>query len=172
MPRPTNDEFAPFYKNYIDKVQGDDLYLALSENSKSTLAFWQSIKEEFADNTYAPGKWSVKQLLNHVIDSERIFAYRALCIARGDKTPLPGFNENDYADAAQVSHRSLKEMVHEFQAVRSATLSLFNSFGQQELSRKGTANGNSVSVNAIGFTIIGHCIHHQNVLLEMYNLPL
>lgn len=123
-----------------------------------------------ADYAYAPGKWTVKKLLNHIVDTERIFIYRALCIARGDQTPLPGYDENDYAEAAQVGHRSLVDLAHEFQSVRSATLSLFNSFGEHELLRTGIANGNAMSVNAIGFIIIGHALHHEVVARERYGL--
>lgn len=168
MPRPANHEYAPFYQTYIQKVQAEDLHMALAQHSRASLAFWQNIPEQLADYAYAPGKWTVKQLLNHLIDTERIFAYRALCIARGDQTPLPGYDENDYADAAKVDHRSLIDLAHEFQAVRSATLALFNSFGEQELSRTGNANGNAMSVNAIGFIIIGHALHHESVVRERY----
>jgi uncharacterized damage-inducible protein DinB len=169
MPRPTPTEYAPFYQPYIEKVRGDNLHEALVQYSRSSLAFWQAIPEDKGDYAYAPGKWTIKQLLNHLCDAERIFAYRALRIARGDETPLAGFEEDDYAKAAQVSHRTLKELVHEFQSVRSATLSLFNSFGEIELSRFGTTNGAKVSVNAIGFIIIGHTLHHEGVLKERYN---
>lgn len=170
MPHPANHEYAPFYKTYIEKVKGEDLHLILSQASRVSLVFWQAIPQELADYAYAPGKWTIKQLLNHIIDTERIFAYRALCIARGDETPLPGFDENDYADAAKVNHRSLLDLVHEFQAVRSATLALFNSFGEQELTRMGTVNGNAISVNAIGYIIIGHALHHEGIVRERYGI--
>lgn len=170
MPRPSNHEYAPFYQTYIAKVQTDDLHTALNQYSRASLAFWQNVPEQLADHAYAQGKWTVKQLLNHIIDTERIFAYRALCIARGDQTPLPGYDENDYAEAAQVSHRSLIDLVHELQSVRSATLSLFNSFGERELSRTGTANGNAMSVNAIGYIIVGHALHHEGVAKARYGL--
>jgi uncharacterized damage-inducible protein DinB len=170
MPRPLANDYAPFYQTYVDKVSGDDLHVALNQYSRASLSFWQNIPEDKGDYAYAPGKWTVKQLLNHLCDAERIFTYRALRIARGDETPLAGFEEDDYAAAAQVSHRTLKDLVHEYQSVRSATLSLFNSFGEIELSRFGTTNGAKVSVNAIGFIIIGHTLHHEGVLKERYNL--
>ncbi len=168
MPRPTHNEYAPFYQPYIEKVKGDDLHEVLNQYSRTSLAFWQSIPEDKADYAYAPGKWTIKQVLNHINDAERIFAYRALRIARGDKTPLAGFDENDYADAAMVNHRSLKELVHEFQSVRSATLSLFNSFGENELKQIGTCNGAEVSANALGHILIGHALHHEMVVFERY----
>ncbi len=170
MPRPNSTEYAPFYQTYINRVDGDNIQELLSRYSRASLAFWQSIAEEKGDYAYAPGKWSIKQLVNHLSDSERIFAYRALRIARGDETPLAGFEENDYADAARVQHRTLKDLVHEFQSVRSATLSLFNSFSETELTRLGTANGASVSVNAIGFVIVGHTLHHELVARERYGV--
>lgn len=170
MPRPTATEYAPFYQPYIGKVSGDDLHTLLSQYSRTTLAFWQAIPDDKADYAYAPGKWTVKQVLNHLCDAERIFAYRALRIARGDETPLPGFDENDYADAAKVNHRTLKDLVHEFQSIRAATLSLFNSFGEQELRRVGNTNGATVSVNAVGFILVGHALHHEEVLRERYGI--
>jgi uncharacterized damage-inducible protein DinB len=168
MPRPTPSDYAPFYQPYISKVDGESLHAALNQYSRASLSFWQNIPEHQGDYADAPGKWTIKQVLNHLCDAERIFAYRALRIARGDETPLPGFDENNYADAAQTDHRTLKELVHEFQSVRSATLSLFNSFGETELSRFGNANGARVSVNAIGFMIIGHTLHHETVVKERY----
>ena len=168
MPRPNPTEYAPFYQPYIEKVSGDDLHEVLARYSRASLAFWQGLPEDKGNYAYAPGKWTIKQLLNHLCDAERIFAYRALRIARGDETPLAGFDENEYADMARVGHRSLKDVVHEFQSVRGATLSLFNSLGDTELSRTGTANGATVSVNAIGFIIVGHTLHHEAVLRERY----
>lgn len=168
MPRPTISEYAPFYQPYIEKVHYEDVHEALGHYSRSTLAFWQSIAEDKGDFAYAPGKWTIKQVLKHISDTERIFAYRALCIARGDKTPLPGFDENLYANAAGVDHCTLKELVHEFQSVRGATLSLFNSFGNNELVQVGAANDAPVTPNAIGYMIIGHAMHHEGVVMERY----
>lgn len=170
MARPNPNEYAPFYQTYIDKVSGDDIHEVLSRYSRASLAFWQQIPEEKGDHAYAPGKWSIKQVLNHISDAERIFAYRALRIARGDETALAGFDENEYADAAKVHHRTLKDLVHEFQSVRAATLSLFQSLGEAELSRLGTANGAAVSPNAIGYIIIGHAQHHEAVARERYGV--
>jgi len=170
MPRPTPPDYAPFYHTYISKVDGESLHAALNQYSRTSLSFWQNIPDHKGDFAYAPGKWTIKQVLNHLCDAERIFAYRALRIARTDETPLPGFDENDYAYAAQTSQRTLKELVHEFQSVRSATLSLFNSFGETELSRFGTTNGARVCVNAIGFIIIGHGLHHETVVKERYGV--
>ncbi len=170
MPRPEPTEYAAFYQSYVEKVSGDDLHEVLRRYSRASLAFWQQIPDEKADYAYAPGKWTIKQLVNHLCDAERIFAYRALRIARGDETPLAGFDENEYADAARVGHRSLRDLVQEFQSVRAATLSLFNGFGATELSRLGTANNAQVSVNAIGFIIIGHTLHHEQVARERYGV--
>ncbi|CAN5222976.1 DinB family protein [soil metagenome] len=170
MPRPEKTEYAAFYQPYIDKIEGEDLSLIIGSYSEASLEFWQSIPEEMADFAYAPGKWTVMQVLNHINDAERIFAYRALRIARGDETPLAGFDENDYADAAQLHHRTLHDLIQEFQAIRASSLFLFGSFGERELLRIGTANGVPVSVNAIGFVILGHMLHHEEVMRERYGV--
>lgn len=170
MPQPTHNEYPPYYYTYISKVTTDNLHAALAKHSRESLAFWQDVAEEKGDFAYAAGKWTIKQLINHLSDAERIFAYRALRIARADQTPLAGFEENDYAAIAQVSHRSLRDLVQEFQSVRAASLSLFNSFGDEELSRVGVANNSNISVNAIGYIIIGHSLHHEAVAKERYGL--
>jgi uncharacterized damage-inducible protein DinB len=117
---------------------------------------------------YAKDKWTVKEVLQHMLDTERIFAYRALCIARKDSTHLPGFEENDYAANSKVSKRDWKEMIREFKAVRRSTEILFRSFDKQQLDATGTASGKSVYVLGIGFIIAGHINHHVNVLKERY----
>lgn len=170
MPRPAPTEFAPFYQHYINQIEGDDLPLLMAPYSEQSWQFWKAIPEEHGDYAYAPGKWTIMQVLNHVNDAERIFAYRALRIARGDETPLAGFDENEYAESATLHHRTLADLVQEFQAIRASSMFLFGSFGERELSRMGTANGQPISVNALGFIILGHMLHHENILRERYGI--
>jgi uncharacterized damage-inducible protein DinB len=120
------------------------------------------------DYRYAEGKWTIKDIIQHVIDTERIFAYRALRISRNDITPLPGFEENDYVENTKANERGIQDLLAEFSAVRYATLFLFKSFSEEQLKRIGTASGTAISVRAIGFIIIGHQKHHQNVFQERY----
>ena len=160
------NEFAPYYENYIKLVPEQDIVKGLLKQKEEMLHFFKSIPVFKHEYRYAEGKWTVKDIILHLIDAERIFAYRALRIARGDETALAGFDENEYADAAKTHHRTLKDLVHEFQSVRAATLSLFQSLGEEELSRLGTANGAAVSPNAIGYIIIGHAQHHEACALE------
>jgi uncharacterized damage-inducible protein DinB len=157
-----------FYKNYIKQVEETDLIQALriSGNRMSEIA--HGIPDSKADYRYADGKWSVRELLCHMIDAERIFAYRALRFARNDKTPLAGFEENDYAPQANAEGRSLKKIADEMARLRASTIDLFEGFTPEMLSRKGTSNKNELSVIGLGFIIAGHETHHRHVLVERY----
>ena len=132
------------------------------------IRFVQNIPMDKFDYRYAEGKWTIKDIIQHVIDTERIFAYRALRISRNDTTPLPGFEENDYVENTKANERGIQDLLAEFSAVRYATLFLFKSFSEEQLKRMGTASGTAISVRAIGFIIIGHQKHHQNVFQERY----
>lgn len=132
------------------------------------LAFLDHVPAEKLNFAYAPGKWTVKQVLQHITDTERIFAYRALRFARKDQTPLSGFKENDYAVVARVDHREWLDLVEEFQMVRVTTEHLFRSLSEEEMFRSGTANESPFTVLSIGYIILGHAIHHRRVLEERY----
>ena len=162
------DTIPHFYKNYVKQVEESDLLQALRISGHRTLELVHSIKPEKADFAYAPGKWTVRELLCHIIDVERIFAYRALRFARNDKTPLAGFEENDYAPQANASVRSLKKIADEMAHLRVSTIDLFEGFSEEMLTRKGEANKNELSVMAIGFIIAGHETHHRKILMERY----
>ncbi len=166
--RPQAHEYGAYYHTYISKVENDDVLHALQEGQRFTLDFFKNLPLEKWDFRYAPGKWSVKELLQHVIDGERIFAYRALRIARNDKTPLPGFNENEYADASHADQRTPSSLLAEYEAVRAATLHLFQHFTEEDLGRIGTASNFPASPLAIGFIIAGHEKHHIGVIKERY----
>jgi uncharacterized damage-inducible protein DinB len=158
----------PFYKNYVKQIEETDLLQALRISGHRALELVHSIPEDKADYRYAEGKWSTRELLCHMIDAERIFAYRALRFARNDKTPLAGFEEKEYAPQANASGRSLQKIAAEMAHLRSATIDLFEGFTPEMLTRKGTANNNELSVVALGFIIAGHETHHCNVLKERY----
>lgn len=162
-------DHAPFYQPYLDTLDPEtDLLDELEISLHAFIHMVRDIPLEAVDYRYAPGKWTIKDIIQHLIDAERIFAYRALRIGRGDTTPLPGFEENDYAYDAQGHKRSINELLSEFSEVRFATLSLFRSLGEERLHRAGTANGQPVTAGAIGFIILGHQRHHQRVYRERY----
>jgi len=158
----------PFYKNYVKQIEETDLLQALRISGHRCLELVHSIPEEKVDFRYADRKWTIRELLCHIIDAERIFAYRALRFARNDKTDLAGFEENDYAIQANASGRSIQKITGEMAHLRSATIDLFESFTPEMLIRKGTANKNELSVIVLGFIIAGHETHHCNVLKERY----
>lgn len=158
----------PFYKNYVKQIEETDLLQALRISGHRCLELVHSIPEEKVDFRYADGKWTIRELFCHIIDAERIFAYRALRFGRNDKTDLAGFEENDYATQANASGRSIQKIAAEIAHLRSATIDLFESFTPEMLIRKGTANKNELSVIVLGFIIAGHETHHCNVLKERY----
>lgn len=163
------DEFAGYYETYINQVSNDyNLVEELEISVHRFIKFVQNIPMDKFDYRYAEGKWTIKDIIQHLIDSERIFAYRALRFARNDKTELPGFEENDYANQTNASKRGIQELLSEMAVVRQASLSLFKSLTEEELLRNGIASNNTISVRALGFIIIGHQNHHQRVFEERY----
>lgn len=162
-------EFAPFYANYIsmagqEAVLIDDLEISVHEFIK----FVQNIPLDKYDYRYAEGKWTIKDIIQHLMDSERIFAYRALRIARNDKTPLASFEENDYAAVAGANERSIRDLLTELAIVRQSSIALFKTFNEDALMKMGIASGHDISVRALGFIIIGHQKHHQKIFAERY----
>lgn len=168
--RPQPGDYPVFYDTYISLTTGADVQSLLSESLAGLEAFLYSIADNQSDFAYAEGKWTVKEVLQHCIDTERIFAYRALSHARGEQQSLPGFEQNDYAGIATVNHRTLSGLVEEFILVRRTTLLLFESFTREDLARTGTVNGNSIKTFCWGFIIEGHWLHHQRILKEKYHL--
>jgi uncharacterized damage-inducible protein DinB len=166
--RPGNAEYAPHYGTYVSKVTEPDLVAALIAQKQSTAALLAGLSEAQAAHRYAPGKWSVREVIGHLSDAERIFAYRLLRIARGDQTALPGFDENTYVPAASFERRPLKSVAAEFATVRDATLSLLDGMTPEALALMGTASEKPVSARALGFIIAGHEKHHIGVLKEKY----
>lgn len=162
------DEFNPYYNTYISKVGALALKDGLSSNCKTIELFLKSLPEDKLEYKYAEGKWTIKDILQHLIDTERVFTYRALRIARKDKTPLPGYDENAFATTSVADARSFDSLLVEYKSVRAATVSLFNSFTETMLKEKGIASGSAISVRAIGFILIGHENHHCEIIKERY----
>lgn len=164
------NEYAPFYRTYIEKATGTDIVQTLEQQLSRFLKGVKKTSREQAEFRYSPEKWSVKQVLQHISDAERVFSYRALCIARGETVSLPPFDENNYAANSLADERELETIIAEYTAVRNATIALFRSFGETQLLTIGTANNSAVSVRAIGAIIIGHELHHLEVLNSRYGL--
>jgi len=165
---PDPQTLPSFYEGYVNLVQHLDLFEALEQSGFLMNSLLKTIPEEKGEFRYAEGKWSIKELLCHMTDAERIFGYRALRFSRGDETPLPGFEENDYAPQANAHARTLLQLADEMQRLRATTMDLFSSFTPEMLQRKGAANKNVISVINIGYVIAGHETHHRNILTERY----
>ena len=168
MPKPELSTIPEFYHTYVNRVAEENILEALQYSHDKTSTLLQSIPEAKWGFRYAEGKWNVFEMVQHMIDAERIFAYRALCIARGEKASLPGFDENAYAQNSNADSRSAADLQEEWTAVRQATVLLFKSFNEEQLARTGTANNKPISVNAIGFISAGHVLHHLHILQERY----
>lgn len=166
--RPQKGTYPDYYENYIPLVKQNSVLQALNENEKELIAFFSSIKPSMENNAYELGKWTIKEVLNHIIDTERIFTYRALRFARMDEKQPLSFEQDEYVKNADLSQRNLQDLVNEFETVRRASLSLFNSFSNETLLRSGITAAGRATVLAIGFTICGHGIHHMNVISERY----
>ncbi len=158
----------PYQQHYVSLTIGENIAELIANHSTALLAFYSSIPEEKADYRYAEGKWTVKQLLQHVIDTERILTYRALCLSRQEPLPLNGFDENSYALNATASDRSLGSLKEEFILTRKSTDVLLSSFTKEQWNAKGVVNKNIINVKAIAHILFGHNIHHQNILTEKY----
>jgi len=165
---PDFNTLPPFYKNYVMQVYTLDVREALRSSGTQTAALIASIPEEMGEYRYAAEKWSIKELLCHMMDAERIFCYRALRFSRNDSTPLAGFEENDYAPQANAQGRTLQQIAIEMKNLRISTIDLFASFSPEMLKRTGSANGNLISVVNLGYIVAGHETHHCNVLKERY----
>ena len=166
---PKNKKATPQnFQGYIDAVKEDDLNKALSGQMPAAEVFFQSISEELSTRRYAEGKWTIKELLQHIIDAERVFAYRALCFARKEQSILPSFSENDYASNSNANDRKWAEIISEFSSVRKSTEDLFNSFNIEALQSVGKASNYSMDVTTLGFVIVGHVNHHIRIIQERY----
>jgi hypothetical protein len=168
--RPESNEYDPYYDRYISLVPGADIVSALQTQLDQTTAILSAVSEEKAGYRYAPGKWSAKDVLGHLTDTERIFAYRALRIARNDQTPIEGFEQDDYVRYGPFANCPMADLVQEFGHVRRASLSLFQNLEEDAWGRRGIANKAEISVRALAFILAGHELHHRKVLKEKYGI--
>ncbi len=166
--RPEPGEYAPYYGRYISLVAGSDILGTLDAQRRQTMVLLCGRDESEGDFRYAPAKWSAKEVLGHVCDTERIFAYRALRIARGDRTPIEGFEQDDYVKNGPFATAPLAEIIEDYIAVRRATLTLLRNLDEAAWMRRGVANKNEVSVRALAYIIAGHELHHRRILEEKY----
>jgi hypothetical protein len=169
--RPLEDEYSPYFGKYIALLPDEDILYLLETQMRATVALLAEVAEEQAEHRYAAGKWSVKEVVGHLSDTERVMSYRALRIARGDATPLPGFDENAYVAQADFGARTLQELVAELEGIRRATLLLLRGLPEQAWARRGRANDTEVSVRAVAYIIAGHELHHRQILVSRYGVP-
>lgn len=166
--RPEPGEFNAYYAPYIARVPKGNLLEILAKQGKEFGAMVRGIPEGRGSFRYEPAKWSVNQVVGHICDAERIFTYRALCFARGEKAPLPGFDEAAYAPASAADQRSIVDLGLEFEAIRGATVALFNGMTESMFTHKGIASDHPITVRAIAYIVAGHCFHHAAILKERY----
>ncbi len=169
--RPTPSEYAPFYAGYIAALPDGDVLQILEQQVAELRRLAAGTPADRETFRYADGKWSVREVVGHMIDAERIFAYRALRFSRGDQTPVPGFDENDYVAASHFDRRPLSDLAGELVLVRQSNLALLRGFAPEDWTRTGTANGHAISVRALAFIIAGHVRHHLNILRDRYGVP-
>jgi len=168
MRKPEQSEYPSYYNQYIDLVKGENVIKELQDQIVSMQVFLATVPENQEDFSYAPGKWTLKEVIGHIIDTERIMAYRVLRFARGDNKVLQGFEEDEYVKAANFHKRTLYDLAHEFGLVRESNLCLFKTLDEGALSRRGMANDKEISVRALIHTIAGHTTHHLNVVRTKY----
>jgi DinB superfamily len=166
--RPEANEYAPYYASYIALVPGDDAVAALEAQRLHMMQMLSARSEREGNFRYGAGKWSVKEVIGHLADAERVFTYRAMRIARGDQTPLASFEQEDYVQNGGFGDRRLADLAEEFTAIRSGSIALFRSMNDTAWMRRGTASGKEVSVRALAFMTAGHELHHQRILEERY----
>ena len=168
MSKPIPSSYPAYFKRYVDQVAEDDLSAAFANQLPVIKKFLSSIPEEKSMYAYDTGKWTLKEVLQHIIDAERIFNYRALCFARKETASLPGFDENLYADNSNANSRSWKELIDEFLTVRQSTEYMYRSFSEDMLDHPGVANNNPATAKSFGFITLGHFNHHKKVIEERY----
>jgi uncharacterized damage-inducible protein DinB len=157
-----------YYHKYINLAIDDDLQTAFKKHQTDLISFLKDIPKKKWSHRYAEGKWSIKEVVQHIIDAERVFAYRALCFARKDTTSLPSFDENVFAENSKADERSKKDLIKELKTVQESSALLFNSFDEEQLDQSGVASGKSTYVKGIGYILVGHALHHKKILKERY----
>ncbi len=166
--KPNPGDYAPYYERYISLLPDDDIISILEVQKKTSEEFLKTLSEEQGNISYAEGKWTIKEVIGHIIDVERVMAYRALSFSRNEEQSLPGFEQDDYITNSNYSQRSVEDLINEFKAVRNANLIMFKSFSDEMLKRGGIASDNKVTVLALIYIIAGHEKHHIKILKEKY----
>ncbi len=168
MRRPEKNEYASYYEGYIKDVQGNDPLRNLEDQFQEIQSLLQSLSDHKANYAYSDGKWTIKEVLGHIIDTERIMGYRALCISRKEKQSLPGFEQDDYVKESNFKDRTITNLLEDYRTVRKSTISLFKNFSEDMYYQKGVANDKKVTVLALLYIIAGHEMHHMKILKERY----
>lgn len=168
MNRPKPGDYAQYYEQYISEIEGSDIHKILESQLSEAIVLLKSVSEEKGNYKYAEGKWSVKEVIGHFIDTERIFAYRALCFDRGEKKVLPGFEQDDYVSSGRFNEKTLSDLINEFRLLRESNLVLFKSFDEDSLAKAGRIEDNRITVLAILYIIAGHTRHHLKIIKEKY----
>jgi hypothetical protein len=168
MTKPEETEYAPYYGKYVSLVANGNIVDTLTKQLGDTLSAWRAVPADKAEHRYAPGKWTTKEMMAHVIDTERIMACRALRIARGDKTALPGFEQDDFIAGGNWSNRTMADLADEFESVRKSNLYLFRNLSDAAWKQVGTASDNPISARALAYIIAGHELYHQEILRDRY----
>ena len=167
---PDSTEYSHFYSTYISLISKDNIIQTLNEQMHEVFTLINSLPGEKAYFKYAPDKWTLKEVLGHIIETERVFSYRALAISRGDTQPLPGMDQDEYMKNNNYNKRSISNLSNEYLSVRTSTIHLFNTMTKEMISKKGNASGFDVTVRALAFIIAGHNLHHYNIIKEKYLL--
>lgn len=168
MKRPDTSEYATFYERYIALTRGANHLALLRDSCESLLNTLAGVSEDLANKAYAPGKWTLKELLQHLVDTDAIFTYRALCISRGETTALPGFDHDAYVQSSEANNRSLAAILEDFKNLRAYITGLYGAMSEDQLNHIGSMNGNPASARALAFIIAGHCFHHLNIIKTRY----
>lgn len=168
MPNVDLSRVPEYYHRYINLAIGDDLQTAFEKHQTELVSFLKDIPKKKWNYRYAEGKWSIKEVVQHIIDAERVFAYRALCFARKDQTPLPSFDENIFAANSKADERSKKDLIKELKTVQESSVQMFNSFDEEQLEQPGVASGKPTYVKGIAYIVLGHVLHHKKILEERY----
>ena len=168
MTRPGTNEYASYYEGYVSKVPEGDILAVMRSESERMAELLSALSPEQADHRYEAGKWSVKEVVGHIIDTERMFGYRAHCFAREDPAPLPGFEQDDYARSSNAGSRSMQELVEELRAVSQSNLAFFGGLDEEMWTRRGMASGCAFTVRALAYILVGHELHHRGVLESRY----
>jgi DinB superfamily len=168
MTRPPLEDLTGYFKNYISQVKEDNLLNALIDQHKNFTTFLKFIPTDKEDYRYEKNKWTIKETIQHIIDTERVFAYRALCFSRKDENSLPSYEQDEYVLNSNANDRLMNEIIQEFDIVRQSTICLFKSFNNEHLHNKGFASNKESNALILGFTIAGHCTHHETIIKEKY----